>query len=404
MLWGKKTDKKKNKDQITFNVLMVGARRCGKSSALYAMTEEFTKYIGANKKQIISIMPDRTTETLLRTRFEGKEPGRVFEEKTPDSRWVIDEDPDSAINEYCFQVSVDGAKNDYLLVFKDIPGEFFVRPEKEKELGTLFDDSQIIMVCIDTPHLVEDDGAYSIFNFPSCINTFLGGMGYDQEGKRKGKLVLFAPMKCEKYYYKAQTAIDTFGNKEPKDMKYVSEVVKKTYSVFLARAKSDPAFTVAFTPMLTLGGVVFDDFERNEKGRVKKFKMGDMSIPMSLRGRPETAWYRFYQDAPVYAPKYCEQPVLYILNYILAICEEGKKSEEDKKKKANVDAALKIGKVMATLSFGILGYLTMKLIGSILEDKLFINAVNAVCRDHMKFAGDGYELITDPLGIRQRCN
>ena len=76
---------------MDIQVLMFGPRRCGKSSALAAMIDQFDE-ISQSADYEISIVPDADTKGLLANKSRGLK--EIFLEHTdPDEIWIIDEDP-----------------------------------------------------------------------------------------------------------------------------------------------------------------------------------------------------------------------------------------------------------------------------------------------------------------------
>lgn len=369
----------KQKKRMEFRVLMFGPRRCGKSSALAAMIDQFETVSKVAENDIV-LTADRSTEELL----AGKQISlrNIFEEhSTKNGYWEIDENPDSALHEYVFMLQVRGNENKYPIIFTDIPGEWLMERKRKKEVDKLLEKSQVVLVAVDTPHLVEDKGAYSrSFNIMEQVENFLMSIGGDSE---QARLLLFVPLKCEKYYHENR-------------MDEVNTAIKEQYQNLLISLKSSDkkkaAYTVAITPILTLGGVVFHDFERDEDGFVDRITA---TVFKSLFKRPKHAYYKIYESDPNYSPKYCEQPVLYLLNYVLRIVE----ISEYKK---NQDGSL-FGKavwLMLIMFYWPLIFVggAWKMMKTLKTDTTFLSDVHKI-KEYLKTSGDGYELLQDPLGL-----
>lgn len=362
---------------------MFGPRRCGKSSALAAMIDQFEAVSRAADDDIV-LAADGSTEKLL----AGKQTSlrNIFEEHSRKSGyWEIDEHPDSALHEYVFMLQVRGNENPYPIIFTDIPGEWLMEGKRKKEVDQLLEKSQAVLVAVDAPHLVEDGGAYSrSFNIVDQVENFLMNIEGDSN---QARLLLFVPLKCEKYYHENR-------------MDEVNTAIKEQYQKLLTSLKSSDvkktAYTVAVTPILTLGGAVFHDFGRDEDGFVDRITA---TVYKSLFKRPKHAYYKLYETDPNYRPKYCEQPVLYLLNYILKVVEM---SENTKKKQGNL-----FGKavwLMLVLFYCPLIFVggAWKMMKALKTDTAFLSGVHKI-NGYLKTSGDGYELLQNPFELGGKC-
>lgn len=372
--------KKKTEPQTEFRVLMFGPRRCGKTSALSAMIDQFETVSKAADDDIVLTADSSTTELLAGKKTSLMD---IFEEHSrKGERWEIDENPDSAMHEYVFTLQVRGSANRYPIIFTDIPGEWLMEKERKKEVDGLLEKSQAVLVAVDTPHLVEDGGAYSrSFNIMDQVENFLMNIKGDS---KQARLLLFVPLKCEKYYHEGR-------------MDVVNAAIKEQYGKLLTSLQSSDvkkaAYTVAITPILTLGGVVFQDFGRDEEGFVDRITT---MLSRSLFKRPKHAYYKLYEADPCYKPKYCEQPVLYLLNYVLRIAEV---SDKAKKKKGGglFKAAIWLMMVLLFWPLIFVGG-AWEMIHLLKKDTSFLSGVGKTC-GYLKTSGDGYELLQDPLRL-----
>lgn len=375
---------------MDFHVLMFGPRRCGKSSALSAMIDQFEE-ITKNSSSDILIKPDTSTKLLLVSKQQQLK--KIFQTHTQiGEAWLIDENPDDTLYEYIFDIEIRNSRNTYRVIFTDIPGEWLMEQERSNELDAQLEKSQVIMIAIDTPHLVEEEGAYSrSFNITEQVMNFILKM---DAKKGQPRLILFVPLKCEKYYHE-------------KRMDEVNEQIKKQYEVLLKTMENDEikkaSYTIAITPIITLGGVVFEDFQRDAEGYVDR--INTMEYSRSLFKRPKAAYYKLYEEAPYYAPAFCDQPVLYLLNYILKNAEALKQAKEIKKKKKKekllIQRVFEAAIVVAFAPLIIVNFLNTAawyILGKLIKDYYFMASVKKtyVC---LKTSGDGYEMIQDPLKL-----
>lgn len=374
----KKTEKK-DTQPTKFNVLMFGSRRAGKSSILASMIQSFENLESSTENKIkLTALPD-TAVLLERKRNQLQD---IFNRKNRDALcWTIDEGATDVSYDYEFRMTVEGSKNSYEICFKDIPGEWITT--KESWIKDELAQSQIILIAIDTPHLVEEDGEHSdAFNIIENIDRLLQHIQSDKDVPR---LILFVPIKCEKYYHENR-------------MDEVDEAIKTQYEALLtafATGKKAQLYTVAITPILSLGGVVFRDFARKEDGTVDVIEQFDSSNP-SLYLRPKAAYYKLYAPAPEFKPQFCEQPVLYLLNFIMKqVTIIVKKAEKKSLLRRGGDVAI----ALVTVFFGGIPALLL-LWKKIFSDKVFRqSALKTV--EHIKTTGDGYMLLQDPLGLQQ---
>jgi hypothetical protein len=186
------------------------------------------------------------------------------------------------------------------------------------------------------------------------------------------KLILFVPLKCEKYYLNNQ-------------MDEVKLRIKEVYSQLFAYFSSDfikKYFTVAITPILTVGDVVFDDFGRDESKNIAVNR-----VPGSEYMRPKLVYYKYANDSPKFSPKFCEQPVLYILSFISSFA-----------KKHGRYKPTSFGIKILGISLGIFGITFFELANRIAQDFTFQNSVKEV-KKFLKRDQDGYEIAQNPLSI-----
>ena len=293
------------------NVLMLGARRAGKTSILASMCEVFDN-IQAVSGASLSLNQDLQNDKNIDYALSAMK--NTFECHRSESSFatVNDVQTTEGRRDYTFNLRVLKNKKDsrHSIRFSDLPGEFIAPPdncsEEEKkrrreEVRQVYNESDIILIAIDTVFLMEDNGVYhEQYNECSIITRWL--MEINAENNER-KMILFVPIKYETYYYsKRYTDVNT--------------QIHKAYDRLIKFLKKDEfmdQFFIAITPVLTLGDVVFDRF--------KKFPNGNI-----------TAFYKFRTESPKYNPQFCEQPILYILSYIYQLIRYNKKGKEKKLK------------------------------------------------------------------------
>ncbi len=337
---------------LEINVMMVGGRRCGKTSVLASMQRCFEATL-RNTSLIIKCANDEMLETIEEKQQEMKQ---YFVE----SRFFVpNENETSDWSSYPFNVRIKGKESRIRINFVDYPGEWLTG--KKDEVRKNLRESRILLVAIDTPHLVEE---YGLYNNPHNRCSIVSELIEDVEFAETDEpgLILFVPLKCERYYNKGE--MDEVNRK-------VQQAYKKTID-YIRKPSADGRkgnITMAITPILTLGeGVEFSRFERDDKGKVKVNER---------YGTPTKALYKFTdigKKSKEPDPKYCEQPLFYVLLYVLA---QAKMAKEAKKKK---DA----------LSFLIDLFQTKILNWSSADDYLLQE--DAILKE-LKKDGDGYSIL-----------
>ena len=311
-------DNQVDSKKADFNILMVGGRRTGKTSVLASFLKGFQdRFAGAN----ITLTPGNVHTNLILS-DKTMELSNVFNKHGTHDKFDPDVDP--APNweriDYTFTMKIKGRdKPRYSLRFTDIPGEWFFEPEKhgewiEKEVQQLFKETNVMIIAIDTPHLLEGDDSqgsgygqyHETFNSVNIFtNKIMDQFFIEAEGNASRKMVLFMPLKCEKYFWE---------NRQSE----ITPAVEKGYAKLLKHLDGDQLKNncqIAIVPVQTMGNFIFHKFGEDDEGNV---------IMHSVRPVPIFSLYRFpnkkAHDEGL-NPKYCEQPLAYILTYILKMAQ-----------------------------------------------------------------------------------
>lgn len=365
---------------VDINIVMTGEPRTGKSSVLASVISSFKQIANATG---FRLMQNKNTEYLLSQKKLVDLQQICEDHKRQTTKFPIDEDPTSQSDEYTFGLSYRQGKKVTKIArlhFRDIPGEKMNEPEAAEFLKK----AHVILAAVDSVHLMEEEGKYSgAFNKPDMLSGIIKNAKIPADEPR---LVLFIPLKCEKYY-------------EEKRMDELTERVKKEFSSlisYLAKGDLKNFTTVAVTPILTLGCIAFDSFDRNPQGE----------IILDSQRKPKV-FYRYIQGKS-FAPKYCEQPVLYILAYsIQANKRKARQNQEIKSKTAK--AARKVGAGIAGVIVGLctrrseLAFLTYRWLAEnpeidIKDVPKFVEEYGVI-HMYLKKIGDGYEILQNSLQI-----
>ncbi len=187
------------------------------------------------------------------------------------------------VTSFSFEMGISGRAKSIDIEIKDFPGEFLIsRPD---EVSNYIAESHIVIIAIDSPYLMEDNGRYNEEknNVKSVTDFFTR-----HPESIQNRLILLVPLKCERYFHDGK--IDVLKKK-----------IESTYST-LTKFCKDSNIACVIAPIQTLGGVEFDKFasynNMNNYSNVSKISE-----------------YRFYEKSPEYKPMFCVQPFYYLLTY-----------------------------------------------------------------------------------------
>lgn len=298
------------KYDLTVNVMMVGGRRCGKTSVLAAMQNCFASQLRNTSLVTGPAGPD----VLDVIEAKNQEIDGYFKKRGRHKDFTPDDNPTGGIREYPFYVGIKDRNNRICINFIDYPGEWLTDKEHWDELENRMKQSRILLIAIDTPHLMEEDGIYNdAKNRCMRITQMVKDIGFADNVKGEG-MILFVPLKCERYYIDGR--IDEVTAEVKKVYKPLMEYI---YKPGMDQSNSNAKITVGITPIQTMGSAEFSRFALDDNYDIKV-----------NRGVPACAIYQFIdqsKDGP--EPKYCEQPLLYILAFVL---DKARKVKEKRKK------------------------------------------------------------------------
>lgn len=307
----------------TINILMLGGKRCGKTTVLASMCNEIDKALAGTDMRL-EIGNEQTKRELDKAITNIREKLNVFNK--PLMRVEVDDNPTSAMKTYLFTLRMRSSGKGIPFQIHDIPGEWLVDMH-QNQVRSLIHNSQVIIIAIDTPYLfakMTSDNGYGVFheeyNKPMEIaNFFKNSLTTNDISNR---LILFVPIKCERYYHLTHTPELNAFNRD-----YMQELVNAVgdgYRELLYYLKSTPDLirncTMAITPILSAGGIDFVHFRK------------DAETGKAVSLYQEAEFLKEYDRG--YKPKFCEQPMVYSLTYILS-----RALEETAKNNMNFDAA-----------------------------------------------------------------
>lgn len=228
-------------------VLMMGGRRCGKTSALASL---FYQMIHGKTNDILTVS-DATSpetkngedkETLSNKRLELEH----FIMKGGNNTFLVDKGPTPNYWTYTMKVKIPGTSKEMEIEFYDANGEFFDQGSShDNETKKFVQECDIFVVVVDTPYLmagnhIEAEAANQI----DSIHSFL--MHIDNQNGRQAKQVVFVPIKCEKWAQEGK--IDS-----------VIETIEKFYSATIKDLKASNKTELSIIPIQTAGDIIFSD-------------------------------------------------------------------------------------------------------------------------------------------------
>lgn len=279
-------------EPIILKVSMMGGKGAGKSSVLASLSTNMKEALDGTK---LFMNPIGATPALINKKYDDLI--KMFDNaKTgasiPSAGIAGDED----VTHYDFLFGMDKTPSQMHIEFRDFPGEYI---EREPEMVKQFiEDSNAIIIAIDTPHMMEENGQYN--EAKNCCQTITDFFEKKLKESISHKLILFVPLKCEKYYHGGQ-------------MEQVTERVQKVYEYLIEMLKKEYATTVASAviPIQTVGEIIFDNFGHDEHQQVKTIRKRNSTMVL-----PEETNYKYRNSQAHYAPQDCEQPLYYLLTFV----------------------------------------------------------------------------------------
>lgn len=273
----------------TLSICMMGPRSVGKTTVLTSIFHESQSQICDGSSIYLKALDSNTNTlndyyTMLVDAVAKKNASNL-----PAS---------NAVSEFQFGLGLVGRAESVKLTIRDFPGEYLTSTIKSdrEEVYNFMANATVILIAVDTPYLIEEDGRYNAEkNKVDIVTHYLK----DNVAAIKDKLVLFVPLKCERYLHDGKLSM-------------VSERVKATYKDLTDFfAQNNIASFV--TPIITLGGIEFDSMK--DSGTVA----GEVS---------KVSVFRSWEVKPEYKPLFCPQPLYYLLTYVANYYEWQKKQKK----------------------------------------------------------------------------
>ncbi len=367
--------KTKKKSVLEINVMMIGGRRCGKTSVLAAMQNCFESQLGGFTPFVIGPSDGATLDVLEEKRNEVRE---YFLRRGEQRTFTPDSNPTLDVSKYPFYIKLKDSSDSIKINFIDIPGEWLENNDHHDTIKALMEQSRILLVAIDTPYLMEEDGLYNDRrNRCFRISEMVKNVGFADTDKGAG-LILLIPLKCERYLNDGR-------------MEEVSVKAKDAYQQMLQYVKQPgnkgerSLCQVAVTPIFTMGGAAFDRFERD----------GDMEIIIEPHYKtPQNAIYYFpdmTKKEP--EPQYCEQPLLYVLEFTFRAAQAVVKKRNPIGKAGEAIAQI-LKNAPANPLFSVIVSFLADSISKWSGTEDYLKYAEEISKN-LKISGEGYRVLTD---------
>lgn len=230
------------------NVLMVGGRRAGKSSMLAGL---FDAMLGDNVRKLVEVEDvsgDQPNSPRLKIIELKEQLKKCVGKIVMDNKSSTDK-----FNPYKLKITIPQTIHSTQITFTDVNGEYYTNQitrsnadeyrEQRERLLTEVRRSDVILVAIDTPFLMEGVGAQNtLVNCMEGVHDLLAELNKEEQVK----LVILVPMKCEKWVKHGRA----------------DEVVSKVEYEYkdIIQSLVSPLIEVLVIPVSTVGNMEFKEF------------------------------------------------------------------------------------------------------------------------------------------------
>lgn len=335
------------------NVLMVGGRRCGKTTVLARIYDHFNEVLRHESPGETNLL----TSSLDGSSIPHIDTARnaifnIFNDHEYDQKFIVEDyNPTNDISEIKFKLNPTNGRQALSVCFRDIPGEwcngksadgndtvtakgFDGRVCTKSPLEFVADYlkvSNVVIIAIDTPAMMEENGAFNntINRIGPITEAFRSIVDNGGNENITDKLILFVPLKCEKY------VVENDGSINNQRMIEVTDRVKTSYQDLITFFRDTPTLqeniSAAILPIVTIKEVLWHRFgciwgeEKdasiyNENGRPRRFD--NCYNPKKVL----FSYFKFRSERQHQAvidcnngkgsgSEFCEQPLVYALVY-----------------------------------------------------------------------------------------
>lgn len=315
-------------------VLMVGGRRTGKSSILAGMIHQMANDVELCRKYLQIKACNENDSTAKDLDKKRQNLMSFIEKNLTGVHYLVDFGADDSFNIYNFKAKIPKPNGgtysgNIKIEFVDSPGESYerdTRPELYEQLVSYVPNSDIFVIAVDTPYLMDDKSDAGKFMKVSGRDVFKELLQEYVEFKRDDdyKKVIFTLVKCEKWR---------------NNLEEVSKRLKQDnfFGPLMDFLDADKRWSYEILPVLTAGGIEFSEFgdplivkglkERCSRlGNSPTYRMGDgnnIKLKESdvikdeefLHYLPYYSWFKNLNKE--YKPENCDQLALHIWRYII---------------------------------------------------------------------------------------
>lgn len=363
----KNSKKTKQAPDADIQIMMLGARRAGKTSMLASMYSSFdtvTKKTNLVMSKQGGIAIDQALDHM-KALFKGP---TMVNDVAPG---VSDFTQTQGFDKIDFILKIAEKKNikPKTIRYIDCSGEWVNERVNEDEIGAEIEKSEVVIIAVDTVLLMENDGKYNHLNAVQPVTEFIINNMNPEDMINDKKMVLFVPMKCEKYFHQNANKGSIFYNKR---MQEITDKIREEYAQlfsFLTKPNNKKHFTVAILPVITLGGIEFDEFTSDRDSDILT----------------DEIQYR-YCEPNKFAPRFCDRPLIYSLSFV-------QKKIHDNYYAKTFDANNGKRKIFA----GIKEWFQDR--RNLAKDTDYINELNKVVENLSTEDYPGFVMVQDPDGI-----
>lgn len=326
-------------------VIMMGGRRCGKTSALASLFEEMKNgpvkdFFTVSDRTVLETKGFEVQDSLNDKTLELQ--NMLETNKNNSNIFLVDKNPTSNFWLYKLHLQIPGTHREMDIEFRDSAGEFFEASGMHaRETEEYIKGSDVFVIVVDTPYLMGSADESTKDLCPDSINlgtnrvqdiqNFLTHI--DDKDGQDAKMVVFVPLKCEKWA------------KEPNGLNKVTARIKEVYGTHIKNLSAYEKMNICVIPMLTSGNILFSEFRKaylynSFEGTIRCCKIDDETIrkedgendlPMpgetvvedaesvisgTNLARPY-AWYQINPNDSSFSPKNCDQLPLHIIRFML---------------------------------------------------------------------------------------
>lgn len=324
-------------------VLMMGGRRCGKTSLLSSLfdqmihTQQLNNILTVSDKTILETKEVNVITEKQESLSNKKLELQAFLSTYKASDFLVDKGPTRHFWNYNMQVSLAGTNKTMNIEFRDSAGEFFDHGGKHTpEILDYLKDCDVFVIVVDTPYLMQDDVIACAANVIDSIHSFITSIDDYSSDKQGAKLVLFVPIKCEKWIHEGK-------------IEDVKKRIHELYAPTISHLQKRNNTEVSIIPVQTAGDIAFSKMRKTyiattatgstikcskvtdkivikSNGDMYSLREGDILNPdidavfkfdkESLDIERPSAWFQHTNPTPKYTPKHCDQVALHILRFM----------------------------------------------------------------------------------------